>query len=293
MPQYQTGSSRADSVNNPVIAGELRRFRESLNGVTGDRVAADLKWSPSKVSRLERGRTATRRKALAQILSYYAQWHGMAPEKAEALMRMFDAAMEQSGLLNAWLGPSVLAATVTEWAPYAVPRLLQVPAYARAVLREMQQVTQMPPSEIEDTAAAIARWQARLKDKPPVALRALLDEGVLHRVVGSPAVMRDQLRYLEKISTTRGTDVQIRILPLSASGPRWTNGFAYLEYAPPADGTTPPPPPEVVTEDLEGPAQPDLTERLTWKRYTLWTQLWAVADEPGPAVKRALTETWT
>ena len=116
MPQYQTGSSRADSVNNPVIAGELRRFRESLNGVTGDRVAADLKWSPSKVSRLERGRTATRRKALAQILSYYAQWHGMAPEKAEALMRMFDAAMEQSGLLNAWLGPSVLAATVTEWA---------------------------------------------------------------------------------------------------------------------------------------------------------------------------------
>jgi len=116
---------------------------------------------------------------------------------------------------------------------------------------------------------------------------------VLHRVVGSPAVMRDQLRYLEKISTTRGTDVQIRILPLSASGPRWTNGFAYLEYAPPADGTTPPPPPEVVTEDLEGPAQPDLNERLTWKRYTLWTQLWAVADEPGPAVKRALTETWT
>ena len=290
MPQYNPGSVQVGSVNDPVIAGELRRFREGLNGVTGDRVAINLKWSPSKISRMERGRTAIRRKALSQILSYYVQRHGMTTEKAEALMRMFDAAMEKSGLLNAWLGPSVLAASVTEWAPYAIPRLLQVPAYARAILREMQQVTQMPPSEIEDTAAAIARWQARLKDKPPVVLRALLDEGVLHRAVGSAAVMRDQLRHLEKIPATRGTDVQVRVLPFTAFGPRWTNGFSYLEY-PPAEDIKPPP--EVVTEDLEGPAQPDLTERLTWKRHVLWNQLWDAADEPGPAVKRALTETWT
>jgi transcriptional regulator with XRE-family HTH domain len=287
MPPYSTGSIRSDSVCDPRIGIELRRFREK-NALSGENVAKALRWSSSKISRYERSRSAITRRGLTQILRYYQERHRMPLGQAQALLAMFDQAQELGVFQHAFLGPAVLAEAVREWAPVYVPRLLQVHGYARAVLSDLQMFTGMPPGEIRGTTAAIIKWQARLLDRPRVRLRAVLDESVLYRMAGDASVMRSQLAHLEKMTAAEGADIGIRILPFTASRvPRWTPAFAYLEYPAMAgaDDTA-----EVVTEELEGPGIPVLDEKRAWKRDRLFSQLWDAADEPGPAIKRALAD---
>ena len=66
------------------------------------------------------------------------------------------------------------------------PGLLQTEEYARAVLRDDDQVK-----------LRMQRQDVLKKESPPVFV-ALIDESVLHRNVGGPAVMRDQLVHLER-----------------------------------------------------------------------------------------------
>jgi transcriptional regulator with XRE-family HTH domain len=291
MPDYHPGSSRAGSASDPRIGAELRRFREGQE-ISGDSVAAALRWSPSKVSRYERGRTALKRREVAKILAYYQEKYHMPRGQAETIMAMFDQAAEIIPFQHPWLGPAVNAGLVRDWAPSWIPRLLQVHRYAAAVLADMQGLTGMSPGEIRSIAAAIAKWQARLHENPPVRLRAVLDESVLYRMAGDAETMRVQLQHLEQAAAAEDTDIEIRVLPYAAARylPRWMPAFSYLEYPqmPGADDTA-----SIMTEELEGPGQPGLSERAVWKRHVLWAELWDAADEPGTYIKRALTETWT
>ena len=227
MPNYLAGASRGGiAVNDPGIYSELRAFRER-HGIPGEVVARDLEWSSSKISRIERGMTAVTRTALSRLLKYYAAC-GMAQDRIDALTAMFEETAAMTGYVNPWLGSSALARSVCEWAPYAVPRLLQVPGYAAAVLDRMAAVAQMPPGEAEEAALAIARWQARLTASPPTRLRAVLDEGVLYRMAGSPEVMREQLEHLAAVSGADGADTQVRILSQRAAAPRWALSLIHI-----------------------------------------------------------------
>jgi Domain of unknown function (DUF5753)/Helix-turn-helix domain len=291
MPAYKPGSAAQPnpSVNDPRIGNELRRFREARQ-LMGDNVAHALKWSPSKISRYERGRTGVSRRGLEQILAYYQQQHAMPQGQATAIIAMFDQALEMARFLHPFLGPAVMACFVREWSTRYVPRLLQTHDYAMAVLRDLQAATGMAPGEIRDAAAGIAKWQARLAESPPVRVHALLDESVLYRMAGSADVMRAQLAHLEKAAAAEGTDIEVRVLPFTATRiPRWTGAFSYLEYATVAGADESA---EVVTEETDGPCQPYLTERGLWHRYQLFSELWKAADEPDTAVKRALSAAW-
>ena len=288
MPAYTPGT-RNPSVNDPRIGIELRRFREHCE-LPGDSVATELKWSPSKISRYERSRTSVSRKGLEQILQYYQKRYRMPLGQAEAILVMFDQAMDMSRFLHPFLGPAVLAAVVREWSDRYIPRLLQTHDYVMSVLRDLQPATGMSPGEIRDTAAAIAKWRTRLRETPPVRVQALLDESVLYRMTGSPDIMRNQLTHLEQLADDDRTDIEIRVLPFTAAGvPRWVSAFSHLEYAgvPGSDASA-----EIVTEELDGPGQPELTERGTWRRLRLFTALWEAGDAPGTHIKKALSEAW-
>lgn len=292
MPAYSTGTSGRSnaSVNDPRIGTELRRFRED-RGLLGDNVAQALQWSPSKISRFERGRTPINRRGLEQILTYYSRRYGMAREHAAAIEAMFDQTLAMARFLHPFLGPAVMAAAVLEWSARYVPRLLQTQDYAMAVLGDMQYFTGMSPGDVREAAGAIIRWQGRLAADPPVRLRALLDESVLYRQAGSAAVMRAQLAHLEAVPAAAGTDIELRVLPFTATGvPRWACAFSYLEYGQSGGQDQIP---EVVTEELDGPGQPQLCERELWHRQQQFTELWKAADEPGPAIARALAAAWS
>ena len=112
------------------------------------------------------------------------------------------------------------AIRIHEWEMRVVPGLLQTEDYARAVISA---------GKPRDTSAAIDRAvsarlerQAILNRENPPMLWHVLHEGVLRHVVGSPAIMREQLDKLAGLAREPG--VVIQILPFTASDHPGTDG---------------------------------------------------------------------
>jgi len=98
-------------------------------------------------------------------------------------------------------------ATVLRWyEPLVVPGLLQTEDYARAIL------SARPDGNLADleeqVAARIARQNILERTGGP-QLWCLLDEGVLHRAIGGPKVVRSQLFRLAELAENPRTTVQI------------------------------------------------------------------------------------
>lgn len=109
-----------------------------------------------------------------------------------------------------------------------IPGLLQTEEYTAAVRRAA-----VPDASDED-----ARRYAKLRrdrqghlvgDAPPV-FHAVINEGALRRVVGSPAVMRDQLKHL--LTRAELDHVRLQVLPFSAGAhPGVSGAFSILLFA--------------------------------------------------------------
>lgn len=92
-----------------------------------------------------------------------------------------------------------------------VPGLLQTADYARAVLSTRPHTS---AEEIEELVTARLARQALLARADPPLLYVLLDEGVLHRPVGTSEVMAAQLARLADLSEQ--TYVTLQVIPYSA-----------------------------------------------------------------------------
>jgi Domain of unknown function (DUF5753) len=92
-----------------------------------------------------------------------------------------------------------------------VPGLLQTADYARAVPSTRPHTS---ADEIEELVTARLARQALLARADPPLLYVLLDEGVLHRPVGTSEVMAAQLARLADLSEQ--TYVTLQVIPYSA-----------------------------------------------------------------------------
>jgi hypothetical protein len=93
--------------------------------------------------------------------------------------------------------------------PILVYGLLQTEEYARAVVQRA-----LPKDTEARVAARLARQAVLTKNDPPT-LHVVLDESVLHRVIGSRDVLRGQLRRLVELA--RLPNVTIQVLPFAAA----------------------------------------------------------------------------
>jgi transcriptional regulator with XRE-family HTH domain len=108
-----------------------------------------------------------------------------------------------------------LAETISDYAPALVPGLLQTEAYARAVFISGNPL--LPEDEIKEQVAnrlARARILKPAKGHTPPLYWVILDEAVLRRPVGGPAVMAEQLTHITQVVRDRRALVQV--LPFSA-----------------------------------------------------------------------------
>lgn len=211
---------------------QLRALRTE-RGWTVEQVAERLMISPSKVSRLETGQ----RGASARDIRDLANLYGLGEEQRR---RLTDLAAE--GKQQAWwrsyelpdstyVGLESEASSIRDFGFGVVPGLLQVPDYARAVTRAAAHTPHRTPDAVDRMVnGRMARQKRLLEAESPPRFETVIDDAVLHRVVGSKIIMRAQLQHLLEMSEL--AHVTIRVIPYEAGAlPVPVNKFIILSFA--------------------------------------------------------------
>jgi transcriptional regulator with XRE-family HTH domain len=213
--------------------GALLRALRTRNGWTAEHVADRLEFSASKVSRLETGQRGASARDIRDLCDLY----GVEGQERQHLM---DLASE--GKQRAWWQPLGLpyptyvgleaeAASISDYGLGIMPGLLQTPDYARSVVRAA--VPTWVPDVVEQRVEGRMTRQQILFSASAPRFEAVVDESVLHRVVGSRAIMRAQLERLLELSDL--PNVTLRVIPYDAGAlPAGNNKFIILRFALPA-----------------------------------------------------------
>jgi transcriptional regulator with XRE-family HTH domain len=223
------------TVQRLALGGQLRRLRESC-GISVERAAETIRGSHSKVSRMEHGRVGFKQRDVSDLLTLYGITDS---EERAALLNMAREANAPgwwhaySDILPAWLEPYVgleaAASVIRTYEVQFVPGLLQTGDYALALIRLGSAVSE---EDVARRAELRTSRQEILRGANPPQLWAVVDEGALHRPVGSREVVRRQLEYL--IEMAGHPAVTLQILPFTA-GPHPAMGgpFTILRFEEP------------------------------------------------------------
>ncbi|MFI6446210.1 Scr1 family TA system antitoxin-like transcriptional regulator [Kitasatospora sp. NPDC050543] len=113
------------------------------------------------------------------------------------------------------------ATMVREYQPTWISGLLQTPAYARTLFSEGDAAGD-PDLIKERLAGRLARQERFLGGWDAPLLIVVMDESALHRIVGGPEIMYEQLSHLLKLG--RRPNIIIQIAPFSLGGRTLSNG---------------------------------------------------------------------
>jgi transcriptional regulator with XRE-family HTH domain len=186
------------------FAAELAAVR-AVRGYSQAELAARIHYSESQVAMVESGRRAP--------TADFARRCDEALDLPGTLERL--QAQAKKAPLPAWFRPYVeveaIATQLRLFEHSLIPGLLQTEDYARAVLATRPDITD--DELTEQVPARMDRQSVLERDRPP-RLWVVLDEAVLHRTVGSPKIMQDQLLHLADLAQRPG--ITIEIIPFSA-----------------------------------------------------------------------------
>ncbi|MGE5287845.1 MAG: helix-turn-helix domain-containing protein [Micromonosporaceae bacterium] len=238
--------ARSPTVRRRELGALLRKMRQEA-GLTVQQVADRLLVAPSSISRLETGQRSASPRDIRDLCDLYGVTNPAVRDHLNELAR--------EGRKQAWWQPYDLpyatyvgleadAVTISDFEPGVFPGLLQVPAYARAVHEGA--MPRLAPTVIEQRIEVRRNRQAILmrEDPPAPELRAIVDEAVLHRVIGGRAVMAAQLAHV--IESCRLPNVTVRVLAYDTGAhPALDSTFILLRFADPV-------PPMVYVEGLVG-----------------------------------------
>jgi transcriptional regulator with XRE-family HTH domain len=218
------------------LGAELRRLREAA-GLTIDKVAEELECSPSKVSRIETGQVSATPRDVRDMLGLYR----VDDDRLEAMVQVAREARQRGWWqkfvdvpdgVPAYVGLETAATSIDVYMALLVPALLQTPDYARAVIAAVR--PDLPPKEIDRRVELRLRRQDMLDQERPPRMRVLLDDTVLRRPVGGPAVMAAQRRRL--LADADRPAVTIQVLEVGAGAHAGMDGpFTIFGFPAPAE----------------------------------------------------------
>ncbi len=240
----------------------LRKLRTDRNW-TVDYVAQQLLCSPSKISRMETGHRGASPRDIRDLCELYG---------VDSDQRAHLAELASGGKQRAWWQPLGLpystyvgleaeASRIRDYGLGYIPGLLQTAGYARAIVRAA--VPPWVPEIVEQRVRGrMARQQILSRPDPP-RFQAVLDESVLHRVVGSREIMYAQLARL--LEASQLPNVDLRVIPYEAGAlPAGNNKFIVLSFALPELADV------VFIEGLTGDLYLDATEDVETYNATFW-----------------------
>lgn len=216
------------------LAKRMRYLRERAGKTP--REAAD--WAGTTTSTISKIENAKHSVQLAHV-KLLLQLYGIEPPESDEILRLAREANQRG-----WWTSSAYGDTLPKWFrdyvgleddaeeiwaydPELIHGLLQTPSYVRALVAAAQ-----PRSTSADLDRFVDLRQARQdklrRDRPP-QLNIVLGEGALHRVVGSPETMSEQLDVLAQISAFE--HISLRVLPFKTGAhPAMVSPFILLRF---------------------------------------------------------------
>ncbi|WP_331718330.1 helix-turn-helix transcriptional regulator [Streptomyces sp. NBC_00134] len=204
------------------MAAELRRLRDlaGMNLEDAGRAVGVSRATVNRYEALEPGKSSYGVKW--PIVDALCRTYGATDAEREAVVSLAkDSKVQgwwktQSDVVPEHITPLLVledeAAEELHWANTYVPGLLQTRAYATAVIEATE--TRAEPDDIKRMVDVRLRRQEVLKRQPPMHVWAILDEAVLRRTVGGPAVMAEQLAHL--VTSGRTANIDVQVLPFEA-----------------------------------------------------------------------------
>lgn len=221
------------------LRSALRRARETA-GFTQEQVAEAMDWSLSKVIRIEAGTVSISTNDIKALLAHYRLNNR---DRVDELVELARAARRRAWWSQykeattptylSYVGLEAEAAALCFFQLVGLPGLLQTADYAKAITRVVEG-TQIEATAV-DTIVEIRlrRQQEVLQREDPPEIEVILDEAVLRRHTGGPAVMRAQLLHLVELGDT--PNITIRVMPFTAGEYTALGQFIILQFADPGD----------------------------------------------------------
>ncbi len=268
---------RSPTVRERRLARALRHLREEA-GLTIEEVAEKLEISASTVSRMETAQVGVRPRDLRFLLDMYE----VSEAERDQLLQIARERRQQrwwqeyADLPNiAVAGLEADASTIWQYSTQLVPGLLQTEAYARAVLEAIR--LDAKAGDIERRLELRLHRQELLTAEHAPEYWVVLDEAVVRRHVGGPAVMAEQLGQL--IEAAKRPNVTLQVLPFASGEHAGMDGeFTILHYRESDD-------PDVVYIENTGSdlylEAPEVTRRYN----KIFDHLRAAAQNPGDSIR--------
>jgi transcriptional regulator with XRE-family HTH domain len=193
------------------LGTELRRARLAAGIKSQEELAEELGYDRSVIAKAESGYRPPSPEVAQAYATRFPELNALI--ETGLIARWADHVRRNGGVfpkfLHSWIDNERTATGLFYWEPIVVPGILQIEAYARAILAA-------DPNSDETVDARVAgrldRQQILSRIRPPM-VSVVLAEDVLNRCVGSAEVMHDQLTYLAEVS--QQPKVTIQVIPAS------------------------------------------------------------------------------
>ena len=201
----------------------LREAREAT-GLTQQHVADEMEWSLSKVIRIENGDVSIAPNDLRPLLSLLG-----IRDRVRIAELLVEAKIARTRQRRAWYQELQFRENLTEgtlrlieyeaeataihsYSVFHFPGLLQIPAYAKALIATWEDEITESQRERRLEARRLRR-ETLLQRLGTMRLTALLDEAVFRRPIGGAEVFADQLREILRLN--ENDLAAIRMVPFS------------------------------------------------------------------------------
>jgi transcriptional regulator with XRE-family HTH domain len=228
--EMPTGPS--PTVRRRQLGMELRRLREAAHKNQHD-AAHWLGVQDTAISKMETGKQKVSQAYLRLLLQLYevgspdAEFLDQLRRESDQRAWFAEYGKTVPSWFNDYLGMETAAIEVWTYESEFVPGLLQIPQYTEAINVALS--PERTPEEIQRLVQLRADRQQRLTSEDPLILRAVINEGALHRQVGGPTVMRSQLRRIAEMAKL--PNITVQILPFSAGAHSGMRGpFTALRF---------------------------------------------------------------
>ena len=219
-----------------VLGQYLRDLRQQA-GLTVKQAARLMEWSEPKMWRIETGQTALRALDVQAMCTAYSAQPSLtralaglaAQSRADGWWRAYGGTIPDDFGIYAALEDAACA--VAGYAPSQVPGLLRTEAYARTLVTGTGLGGEEADRLVYD---CLARRVLLTRARSPLLMTVALDEALLHRPVGGPAVMASQLRFLADMAAL--PNMCLRAVPYAAGRhPGLATGAFTLLHFPPSN----------------------------------------------------------